>query len=243
MEKGNIYEFSLQKKEKKQVESQRKNKKTGETETVISNKTVNVPVYFALKRPNRRMGDLAERRYAVELGREIQAGCITKPMLIKKYSDSGGALSESEASDMLNLMKKVNELESEYKLLNLQKNGNSKRKKEVEEEILSTRKQLLDLEVALQGLYQHTADARAERALLLWYTANLALIKDDDGEWTSYFDGINDDAKIDDVYEKEELQDGVSEKAVEIFMRAVSYWFYNQDATQEAIQKFIDEAD
>ena len=55
----NIYEFTLKRKVKKQVETKRKGK-DGEEETVLSNRTVSVPVKFFIKRPTRRMADEAE---------------------------------------------------------------------------------------------------------------------------------------------------------------------------------------
>ena len=43
MAQGYIYKFTLETKEKKKVEVERKNKETGEIETIIQNKTVKTP--------------------------------------------------------------------------------------------------------------------------------------------------------------------------------------------------------
>ena len=54
-----IYKFKVNKSEKKQVEVNRKNKETGETETILQNKEVKTPVEFVIKKPSRRIVDEA----------------------------------------------------------------------------------------------------------------------------------------------------------------------------------------
>ena len=67
MAKGNIYTFKITKSEKKKVETTRKNKETGEEETVLSNKTVKTTVEFLVKRPTRRLADDADVYYSQQL--------------------------------------------------------------------------------------------------------------------------------------------------------------------------------
>ena len=49
-------------------------------------------------------------------------GIVTKAMLIKKYADNGGALSEEESKQLLKSLKQLNDLENEYKLIKATKN-------------------------------------------------------------------------------------------------------------------------
>ena len=106
MAKNNIYEFTFDKKEKKKVEVERKNKETGEVETILQNKTVKTPIKFIIKKPTRRLADEAEIYYSVRLSKAIKMGIVTKAMLIKKYADNGGALSEEESKELLKSLKK-----------------------------------------------------------------------------------------------------------------------------------------
>jgi hypothetical protein len=117
MAKNNIYEFTVDKSEKKKVEVKRKNKETGEVETILQNKTVKTPVKFLIKKPTRRLADEAEIYYSIRLSKAIKMGIVTKAMLIKKYADTGGALSENESKNLLKSIKQLNDLENEYKLL------------------------------------------------------------------------------------------------------------------------------
>ena len=189
MAQGYIYKFSLDKEEKKKVEVKRKNKETGETEIVLQNKTVKTPVEFVVKQPTRRIMDEGEAQYAIEMSKNIKKGIVTKAMLIKKYADTGGTLTEAETKDMVRKIQKSNEIGNKIQMLvAVDKKKHEKEIEELNSELLILRKELTDLEMSMQGVYYHTADARSERAMLLWYAIQLAReIKD--GEETLFFNG------------------------------------------------------
>jgi len=172
MAKEYIYKFTLETKEKKKVEVERKNEKTGEMETVLSTKTFKTPVDFVIKKPTRRIINEAEAQYAIELSNNIKKGIVTKNMMVKKYADTGGALTEDETKDMVRKLQRSNELANKIQLLSVTEKDN-KEILELESELLVLRKELVDIEVSLQGVYEHTADARAERSMLLWYVVQL----------------------------------------------------------------------
>jgi hypothetical protein len=219
-----IYTFKLNKTTKEKVEVSRKNKETGEEETVIQNKNINVPVEVVLHKPSRRMIDEAEIFYAVEMSKAVKKGILTKAMLVKKYADTGGTLTEDETTDLLRVMKDYNDLKNEYQLLKSKKED-EKRQKELEVQMLKTNRQILELESALQGVYQHTADARAERSLIMWYIINLSNVKID--------------GQVEDFYDKDENGEKYEKTIIDNLMKATSFWFYNQNATQKEIDEFI----
>ena len=144
MAQGNIYEFTLETKEKKKVEVERKNKETGEVETIVQNKTVKVPVKYVVKKPTRRIMDEAEAQYAVEMSKNIKRGIVTKAMLVKKYADTGGTLTEEETKDMVRKLQKSNELSNKIQLLT------ATNKKENKKEI---KKALIELAVLFLSIY------------------------------------------------------------------------------------------
>jgi hypothetical protein len=237
----NIYEFTLKKKVKKQVETKRKGK-DGEEETVLSNRTVSVPVKFFIKRPTRRMADEAEVFYSVQLSKAIKMGIVTKAMLIKKYADNGGALSEEESKLLLKSLKKLNDLENEYKLCVVKKTNESKKKSEkLALEIVTLKRELQELESSLQSVYQHTADAKAEKEVLLWYAIQLAKFSEDGNEEQKFFQGMDFEEQLEDLYEKYEVEESFESEATSIICKVVGYWFYNQNADKKAIEEFIKE--
>ena len=240
MAKGYIYKFTLTKTEKKKVEVERQNKETGEMETVLTPKTVKTPIEFVVKKPSRRIIDEAEAQYAIELSKNIKRGIVTKDMMVKKYADTGGSLTEEEVKDMLRKLQRSNEIANEIQLLSATDKENNKEKiEELEEELLSVRKELIDLEVAMQGVYEHTADARAERSMLLWYTIQLAK-KIEEGEEKNFFNGIIYEDQLEDLYEKDEGENEIEKEALSNFMLVVSYWFYNNSADEKQIKEFLE---
>ena len=243
MAQGYIYKFSLDKKEKKQVEVKRKNKETGETEIVLQNKTVKTPVEFVIKQPTRRIMDEGEAQYAIEMSKNIKRGIVTKAMLVKKYADTGGTLTEAETKDMVKKLQKSNEITNKLQMLSaVDKKKNEKEIEELTSELLILRKELADIEMSMQGVYEHTADARSERAMLLWYTIQLSKeVKE--GEEVFFFNGLLYDDQLEDLYKKDEDGTDLQKEALNKIMRAISYWFYNNDATQEQIEAFVKQSD
>lgn len=241
MAQGYIYKFTLEKEEEKKVEVERKNKETGEKETILKPKKVKTPVNFVVNKPSRRLIDEAEAQYAIELSKNIKKGIITKNMLVKKYADTGGQLTENEAKDMVRKLQKSNEISNEIQLLNAtDKKGNYEKIKNLEVELLNLRQELADIEMSMQGVYGHTADARAERSMLLWYTINLSKIVEDEEE-KPFFNGILYEDQLEDLYQKDENGDPIEQKALQNFMAAISYWFYNNSAEEEDVKKFIED--
>lgn len=243
MAKGNIYEFTLETKEKQKVEVERKNKETGETETVIQNKTVKLPVKFLIKKPTRRVMDEAEAQYAIEMSKNIKRGIVTKAMLVKKYADTGGTLSEEETKDMVRKLQESNEISNKIQLLTAtDKNKNKKEIEDLNSRLLVLRKELADTEMSMQGVYDHTADARSERAMLLWYTIQLTRVIQEDQE-TLFFKGLLFEDQLEDLYEKDENGSELEQKALTKLMSVVSFWFYNNQVTQEQLDEFLKQTD
>ena len=94
-----IYSFTveLSKEKEKKVEKTIIDKDTGEEKTVSVNEkfTEKEPVRVILKEPNRRQIEEADMEYSIEISQCIKRGILTKAMLAKKYSDSGGLMAET----------------------------------------------------------------------------------------------------------------------------------------------------
>ena len=109
MEKGfkELYSFSVDREVEKEVSSTRKDKKTGEEITVTKKVKEIEPLAVKLKKPSRRELEDAELEFSVEMSKCIKKGILTKAMLAKKYSDTGGMLSENESKKLVDLYKKI----------------------------------------------------------------------------------------------------------------------------------------
>ena len=107
MSRKTIYQFTVKKEEEVEEEStvNKKNKETGETEKVTTTKMVKkeVPYEILIFNPSRRQIEDADMEFSVEMSKCIKKGILTKAMLAKKYSDSGGLLSEDDSQNLMRL--------------------------------------------------------------------------------------------------------------------------------------------
>ena len=99
MEFKELYSFSLDKEEEVEKETSRKNKKTGDITKNIKKVKEKVPYAIRLKRPSRRELEEAELEYSVEMSKCVKKGILTRAMLFKKYSDTGGMYTDDESEN------------------------------------------------------------------------------------------------------------------------------------------------
>jgi hypothetical protein len=109
MEKGfkELYSFSVDREVEKEVSSSKTDKKTGEQITVTKKVKEKEPLAVKIKKPSRRELEDAELEFSVEMSKCIKKGILTKAMLAKKYSDTGGLMSEDDAQELVDNYKKI----------------------------------------------------------------------------------------------------------------------------------------
>ena len=240
-----LYSFDLD--EEKEIEKThtRKNKKTGEETTVTKKVTEKVPIKVRLKRPSRRELEDAELEYSVEMSRCVKRGILTKAMLYKKYSDTGGVWSEEDAKDYGRLYKEIFDIQNEYARLETVDKKTDKQKERVEkikEHLADTRRKIVEAESAMQSLFDHTADTKAQNRLLLWYTLMLTHIQTEDDENPNpYFEGEDFEQKIEDYYLKEDKSSDFYNEVVKKVTTVLAFWFFNQASTPEEFNKLIED--
>jgi len=236
----NIYKFQVNREIIEKVETTKKDK-DGEEIVTTKNKKTKKPVTIVLKKPTRRMVDEAEEYFAIELSKNVKKGIVTKAMLVKKYADTGGALTEEESKDMVRAVQKSNELTNKIQMMVATK-ASKEEIEPLEQELFEVRKNLVDLESSLQGVYNNTADARAERSTIIWYLLNVTKVLNDLGDELDYFEGILLEDKLDNMYDKDEGGDPFDEEVLNKVMRIISYWHYTGDTSKEKIDEFIKDA-
>tara|TARA_R110000824_G_scaffold18933_1_gene74199 strand:+ start:1384 stop:2139 length:756 start_codon:yes stop_codon:yes gene_type:complete len=242
-----LYSFTLD--EEKEIEKShtRKNKKTGEETTVTKKVKEKSPVQIKIKRPSRRELEDAELEYSVEMSRCVKKGILTKAMLYKKYSDTGGVWTEDDAKDYGKLYKEVFDIQNEYVRLETVETKTAKQKKKLEtlkEKLALTKRQIIDAETAMHSLFDHTADLKAQNRLLLWYSLMLTHIqREDDEEPIAYFKGEDFEVKLDDYYKKEDNPTDLYEAVVKKVTTILAFWFFNQASTPDQFNKLIEDVE
>ena len=240
-----LYSFTLD--EEKEIEKThtRKNKKTGEETTVTKKVKEKVPVQIKIKRPSRRELEDAELEYSVELSRCVKKGILTKAMLFKKYSDTGGVWSEDDAQDYGKLYKEIFDIQNEYVRLENVEEKTEKQKEKLEklkEDLAFTKRKIVNAESSMHSLFDHTADTKAQNRLLLWYTLMLTHIqREDDENPLPYFEGEEFEEKINDYYGKEYNSSDLYEAIVKKVTTILAFWFFNQASTPDEFNKLIED--
>ena len=243
MENKILYQFTLDKEVENVVESTRKNKKTGE-ETITKRKVKKKePVEVQIKRPNRRELEEAELEYSVEMSKCIKKGILTKAMLGKKYSDTGGLFSEEDASDYAKLYKQALDLQNEYMRLDTVKKRTEKQEarfEKVKEETAANRTKIIEFESNFQSLFDHTADVKAQNRVLLWYCLHLTYVYDEERDkFVQYFEGDDFEEKIANYYDLEESEDPFYTDLIKKVSTTLAFWFFNQASTQEEFEELM----
>ena len=247
MELKLLYQFTVDEVKEVEKESSRKNKKTGEVTITKKKVKEKVPLEVKIKKPSRRELEDAELQYTIEMSKCIKQGILTKAMLAKKYSDTGGAFTEEGEKEYGKLYKQILEFQNEYIKLDSATKLNAKQKKRLEflkEEIAKVKRELVEVETNLQGLFEHTADVKAQNKLLLWYGLHLTYIQgEEDEEPIQYFKGSDYDEKLEDYYEKEEENSDVYQQIIKQVSTTLAFWFYNQASTQKEFEEIMDKVD
>ena len=199
---------------------------------------------FRILKPNRRQIEDAEMEYAVEMSKCIKKGILTKTMLAKKYSDTGGLMSEKQAQRLMQLYHSMAEKTNEYSRLSTLERKTKKVKEkmsDIENDIVTIKREVVDIETSNISLFNQTAETKAQNATVRWYTLALVqqLIKD---EWKDVYEGSSYEDKLDFFYEKEdEEDDDIYFTAMSKAISVLALWFFNQGSSQQEFDNILEE--
>jgi hypothetical protein len=241
MESKELYSFTVFEDKEKTVEETKVDEVSGE-EIVVKKKVVEKsPTQVILKKPTRRQIEEADLEYSVEMSKCIKKGILTKAMLAKKYSDTGGLMSESESQKLVDLYKQIYDLQGENLRLDLSENKSeeiSERQKTLLVELNSARKEIVEIESSYRSLFDHTADSKAQNKVLLWYIINLTYTqKEFDDSPKPLFKGKEFEEKLQEFYFKEEQQSPEYVKISKKLSTLMAFWFFNQASSKEEFEE------
>lgn len=236
-----LYKFTIFEEKENTVEEITKDETSGEEITIKRKVVEKSPVEISLRKPTRRQIEEADLEYSVEMSRCIKKGILTKAMLAKKYSDTGGMMSESESTRLVDLYKEIYDLQNE----SIRLEGITNKTEEVQQKIsdligqvTNVRKEIINIESSYRSLFDHTADSKAQNRVLLWYILNLTYIKKElDSEPKPYFKGREFEDKLQDFYEKEEQPTEQYNTISKKLSTLVAFWFFNQASSKEDFEE------
>jgi hypothetical protein len=246
-----IYSFNVEvEREVQETETKkRKNKETGKMEEVSVDKTVKkeVPIKIIIKEPNRRQLEDADMEFSIEMSNCIKRGILTKAMLAKKYSDSGGLLSEEDAKFLTRKYSELGDLQNKYTRLS----AKPKKTKADEDRLTSMmgdmadkRREIVDIETSYSSLFNHTADNKAQNKVILWYLVNLSHYQEDESDDIKpFFNGEESEDKINQYYDIDENGDEIFDLAKDKLSTFLSFWYFSSNASVEDFDQLNQDID
>lgn len=245
-----VYSFTVEQTEKVKVtEKELRKTEEGEEEVEVTKEVDQaVPYRIIIKQPNRREMEEAELEYSIEMSKCVKQGILTKAMLAKKYSDSGGLMPEEDAQELTRLYMKFGEYSTELGRLNTKSSKTQKdtdRIKDLSAKLGETRKNIVTVETNYASLFNHTADSRAANKAVTWYLLNLSYIrKDEEDAVEPIFKGETFEDKVDEYYRLEEQGSEIYYTISNKLTTYVSYWYYSAGAVlSEDFEKLQEDID
>lgn len=201
---------------------------------------------FVIKQPTRRQMEEADMEYSIEMSRCVKNGILTKAMLMNKYSDTGGMLSESDAQKLSSMYGELGQLQTEVTQLTMasaNNESNEEKRKAVGEKMAVLRKAIAVAETNFSALLNHTADNKAQTKVITWYLLNLTNIEKD-GELTPLFEGSSFSDKTSSFHAMEENEDDLLSIVYDKLTAFISFWYFSAAASEgdfKDLEKDIDE--
>ena len=251
-----LYSFQVKRQVEKEVPHVKKTK-DGPVETTKKVKKT-IKNRIVISKP--RMSDIedAEFFYGQKYNEFINAGFLTKAMLIKKMGDVGGVASDRTRKQLSEIALENIEAARVIEFFEGAENLSEEQKQELEDAKLKfteTKTTINNYEFDLRGQFNQTADSKAEQKLIEWFIVNFTFFEDEIGDKKDLFplfDGENykERRKWLVVYqdEDEEINDAavlrkqkLFNEAFETLIRAYSLWYNKIAEDQESIDKALKE--
>ncbi len=230
--------FSYIVKVNKEVEKTETKEENGQKITVTQKIKEEVPVRVIIKQPSRKNLEDAELQFSVELSNCIKKGILTKGMLTKKYSDTGGMLSEEDAKELVTLYNKITQYQNELLLLTSKTDYDKQIEAEIINRITTTRMRMVQVESLYRTLFDNTADNIAQNNVIRWFCLHMAHTQVmPDGNIEPMFKGNSTEQKLESLHQVDDNEDEIYTKAYRKLATFMSFWFFSKNAKHEDFQK------
>lgn len=245
MEIKKLYSFTANQETMVEEAELSKNEQGEEIKTIKKVKK-QIPLEFAIKKPNRVMFEDAELFYGIRLSESIKAGLLPKALVVKRFENDGGALSSREEKRVKELVTKLNELQKELYLYN---SKTEESRTEIDhsnfrlnmEQVQNIRQELIEIEKAKSEIFEQTAENRARNKTIMWWVLNLAHKKEGQ-QFVPFFGEGTFDEKLKKYDEIEESDNEFLKKILVRFAYLITFWYVGK-ITDEKDFKEVDLVD
>lgn len=228
-----LYEFTVTEKTNKTV----KKPQTidGKDVVVETTETVESPVKFLFKKPTRIDTREAELFYAMRVNYYIQEKkLMTRAMLLNKYSDNGGLISDSSSKELAKVQARLYEVQEELIVAGTQPKKAVKQKiKKLKDEFALLQNQIIELHQYKTSLFSLTAESKAETDLTTWFAVNFIYFRRENDDVQKMFGGSTFEEQENAYFELEENPTPIYSAAKEKIALTSALYAYNMGISAE----------
>jgi hypothetical protein len=221
----------------KEVDITEVKEENGQTITITKKVTEEVPHRVILKQPSRREIEESDLQFSIELSNCVKKGILTKGMLLKKYSDTGGLSSQDDSRKLSLIYADIGKLQQAYIVMKAEDGSDSEAKNILLQQIAELRKQAVDLETAYLSFFNNTADTIAQNHVIRWFCLNMTHKQINGGPIEPMFKGSDFEEKLDSMSEQEENADPLFAKIYTKLLTFVSFWYFSKTVSKEDFKK------
>jgi hypothetical protein len=242
MEIKKLYSFTANQETMVEETEISKNEQGDEVKTIKKVKK-EIPLDFAIKKPNRVMFEDAELFYGIRLSESIKLGLLPKALIVKRFENDGGALSSGEEKRVKELFEELARIQKEMFSIQIKGEGalteiDQSNARLYTEKINNIRRELVEIERVKSEIFEQTAENRARNKTIMWWVLNLAHRKQGD-KYVPFFDGETFDEKIKKYDEIEESDNEFLKKILVRFAYLITFWYVGK-ITDEKDFKEVD---
>lgn len=238
-----LYEFTVTEKVETEVQ---KTKIIDEKEVkVLEKELTEKPVKILFKKPGRRDEEVGQRFYHRKVHELMKDGVMTHAMIVNKYKDTGGFISQEMAKEFGEKLLRYVELEREISLLKAAKKQTAKQKEKIS--ALETEYSQLSIKINefneyKNSLMANSADKLAEEELIRWYMLNFFYVqKDEEDEPEPYFAGESYEDKLDSYYLLEDESSDIHQQVAKKIGHVLGAWLYAKARQPDDFKKSVEE--
>lgn len=187
--------------------------------------TEDVPHTFVLKKPSRSESDSLRLFYGATMKKAVDAGLITKAVLVSKHIDGAGALlSKETAKRIAELTLSVETIKNDIVQLGVVEDDVAKKATQSEylSKFVDAQRELQAIESSNSVIFNNTAEVYAQEKSNLWLILNQTYIEVN-GQLVQYFKGAKFEDK--EVY-LESLEDGSDALHLKAANWLATFWGY-----------------
>jgi hypothetical protein len=242
MEIKKLYSFTANQETMVEETEISKNEQGDEVKTIKKVKK-EIPLDFAIKKPNRVMFEDAELFYGIRLSESIKLGLLPKALIVKRFENDGGALSSGEEKRVKELFEELARIQKEMFSIQIKEEAalteiDHSNARLYTEKINNIRRELVEIERVKSEIFEQTAENRARNKTIMWWVLNLAHRKEGD-KYVPFFEGETFDQKIKKYDEIEESDNEFLKKILMRFAYLITFWYVGK-ITDEKDFKEVD---